>query len=410
MRVVMLGGGYVGTHAMRTLLRLRPELEVVVADRDGAAAKRLATPYQGASAVAIDVTDREALRSLLRDAQLVVSTVGPYFRFGLGVLRAALDAGCHYLDVCDDWEPTEQMLALDEQARERGLTAVIGLGITPGVSNLLAARAIAELDVAREVVTGWSLHRARPETIRADPSAATIHGIEQLSGTIRLFRDGSFVDERPVQKVWIDYPGLGRRFAWTIGHPEPVTLPRTYPELRRAVNATTVGRLPALAILAAARLIDRGLVRKETVGRWAERIEGPESGELDREALVADVVRGREQLPPIYAWARGERAGAEARVGVTLTAAPPGGMGGATGVPLGLGAAMLLGGEIDRPRLGGPEAAIDPDAFFRSFAPLCVPESSPSGLLLVTRSWQARSYRAAWDAATSPRSSDSSRA
>ena len=54
---------------------------------------------------------------------------------------AAIEAGAHYLDICDDWEPTLDMLELGERARARGVTAVIGMGASPGLTNLLAMKA-----------------------------------------------------------------------------------------------------------------------------------------------------------------------------------------------------------------------------------------------------------------------------
>ena len=44
--------------------------------------------------------------------RVVMNTVGPFFRFGVPILTAAIDAGTDYIDVCDDWEPTLEMLAL----------------------------------------------------------------------------------------------------------------------------------------------------------------------------------------------------------------------------------------------------------------------------------------------------------
>jgi short subunit dehydrogenase-like uncharacterized protein len=40
----------------------------------------------------------------------VLNCVGPFYRFGPPVLTAAIKAGVSYLDVCDDWEPTLDML------------------------------------------------------------------------------------------------------------------------------------------------------------------------------------------------------------------------------------------------------------------------------------------------------------
>ncbi|MBW2087346.1 MAG: saccharopine dehydrogenase, partial [Deltaproteobacteria bacterium] len=56
------------------------------------------------------------------------------------------EARCHYIDINDDWEPTLDMLKLDEEARQAGITAIIGMGASPGVSNLLAVKAMSLFD------------------------------------------------------------------------------------------------------------------------------------------------------------------------------------------------------------------------------------------------------------------------
>jgi hypothetical protein len=113
----------------------------------------------GPSALArrIDVTDTASLRKALADCDLLVSTVGPFFRFGVPVLQAAIDMGVSYADINDDWEPTCQMLELDEAASAAGITAVIGIGASPGISNMLAAVAARSLDEVFELHTGWPL-------------------------------------------------------------------------------------------------------------------------------------------------------------------------------------------------------------------------------------------------------------
>ena len=44
---------------------------------------------------------------------IVINTTGPFFKFGLPILKAAIDTNTHYFDICDDWEPTEKMLLLN---------------------------------------------------------------------------------------------------------------------------------------------------------------------------------------------------------------------------------------------------------------------------------------------------------
>lgn len=391
--VLVLGGaGGVGRYAVR-VLRDDPVVDrIVVADRD----LELCTAFcreQGPKVVplALDVSDPSALVAAMHDTDLVMSCVGPFFRFGVAVLSAAIEAGRSYVDICDDPEPTLAMLELDARARERGISALVGMGITPGVSNLLAVLAARELDETLELVTGWDLAAALPETIGPEPSAATLHGVEQLSGHIRVFRDGEFVDEPPIDKRVLDVPGLGRRQAYTIGHPEPVTLPRTFPGLRACRNVFTAPLDTVVALRALRFFVDRGILGARTAARWAERFEGP-GGKTPRLAdLLADARRrGTMSLPPIFALAHGVRAGQPASVLVTLASAPAGGLGGTTGVPLAVAAGMMLRGEIERCGVFAPEAGVDPIRFLDRLAPLCdPPRASCAGLAVTVRSWES---------------------
>ncbi|NOY94003.1 MAG: saccharopine dehydrogenase [Deltaproteobacteria bacterium] len=386
--VLALGGsGLVGRYALRTLRRLRPEVAVTLADRDITAARAFADELGGeVECVQLDVTHGDQLRATLEGAPLVMNTVGPYFRFGLPILRAALEAGCDYLDVCDDPEPTLAMLELDGLARERGATAVLGLGMSPGVTNLLAVHAISLLSEARELITGWDLDSAKPEVVGPEPSAAILHGIEQLTGTIRVRRRGVFVDEAPVRATRVDYPGAASCRCYTIGHPEPITLPRTFPELAESVNVMSTDWRTAMAIRLLGKLVDRGLLTPRTAASWAERVEGPSTGDIDAEVALRELASGRRDVPPVFALARGTLDGRAARVGVTLSATPPGGMGGATGLPLGVGASLFLRGLVGRPGVHAPEALIPLEPFFTALAALCEPPGdSMESLLVVSR-------------------------
>jgi saccharopine dehydrogenase-like NADP-dependent oxidoreductase len=234
MKILALGGcGEMGRKALKTLMTYDFVEHIVLADINQDRAQRAAKEFgPHATPLRVDVSDTDALRTAMKDIDVVMNTVGPYYRFGVKVLSASIDSGCHYFDINDDWEPTLEMLALDEDAKSSGITAVIGMGASPGMSNMLAVKAMSELDTAQEIFTGWDLDSAKPQKIGPEPTAATIHGIHQLTGLIRVYRNGLFTDARPIQKIRLDYPGIGPRPVWTIGHPEAVTLPRYYPALR----------------------------------------------------------------------------------------------------------------------------------------------------------------------------------
>lgn len=248
-----------GQFAVRTALNFDFVKEIVVADRDGERARVFAeTCGPKAVPLQLDVQDEKALSRALGEIDVVLATVGPYYRFGLPILRAAVSAGCDYIDINDDWEPTLEMLDLDREARRAGITAIVGMGASPGVSNLLAVKAIRLVDEVDTVITGWGAPGEGGSSGLPAPGeggtygAASDHWLHQLTGTIRLWRGGKYTDVRPLEAVEVDYPGIGKGLTHTVGHPEPVTLPRYFPQVRESCNvmgfpASTIALLRWLA-------------------------------------------------------------------------------------------------------------------------------------------------------------------
>ena len=196
MKVIILGGcGGMGRYAAKMISSFNKIQLFTIADlhqNDAEEfAKELGTHVNG---IGLDINDKENLYETLKDFDVVLNTVGPFFRYGYEVLKTSLDANCHYMDICDDWEPTEKMLELDHLAKEKGLLAILGLGASPGITNLLGAIAINELDQAKTIYTGWGMDEAKPEEISSqkDTNAAMIHAIEQISGKVKIFKDNKF--------------------------------------------------------------------------------------------------------------------------------------------------------------------------------------------------------------------------
>ncbi len=392
MRIIALGGsGGMGRYAVRTALRFDFVDEIVVADLDGAAARELAASC-GAKCrgVAVDVRDGAALTDLLAGADVVLNSVGPFFLLGPPVLSAAIRAGCHYVDINDDWESTVAMLAMDEQARAAGITALIGMGASPGICNLLAVRALRELDVVEEVYTGWDLDAAMPETIGSRPCAATIHAVHQLTGTIRIYDGGRFTEARPIRRRVLDYPGLGRRTGWTIGHPEAITFPRSYPGLRTSLNVMSATATNLVALRLITGLVNLGWITSERAARWIEWLEDSGGNVKTPDDYAREMTAGkRRRLPPLFALVRGQREGRPATVAAAILSAPAVGMGGATGVPLAVGFQVARPDRAVRRGVFAPEQLVDPEAFFTALAPLCAPAcASGEDLVLVSRSWE----------------------
>jgi len=398
MRIIALGGcGGMGQFAVRTALTFDFVKEIVVADRNWERARTFAHKC-GPKAVPLelDVQDKDALASALRGTDAALATVGPYYRFGMPILRAAIKAGCNYIDINDDWEPTLEMLELDEEARKAGITAIIGMGASPGLSNMLAVEAIRLLDDVDTVITGWGSPGGAESDSMPPPGeggsfgAATDHWLHQLTGEIRLWRGGKYADVRPLEAVEVDYPGVGKGTTYTVGHPEPVTLPRYFSSIRDSCNVmnfpgTTIATLRWLA-----GRVDRGEVSLADAIDWLNKLENEGAEELlaNPPAGLIEELMSADQSPPVlpalFGWAKGRSKGKPASAGATISSAPPGSMGAMTGIPMAIGLRMLAEGRIERRGVFAPEAVIDPDVFFDELAPFCEPKAASGRELVVT--------------------------
>ncbi|MFD0891135.1 saccharopine dehydrogenase family protein, partial [Streptosporangium algeriense] len=236
----------------------------------------------GVSAAPVDASDPVRLRELFHDADLVLNTTGPFFRLGVPILRAAIESRTHYADICDDWEPTLDMLAMDAEARRSGVIAVIGAGASPGTSNMLAALASRELDTVEDVFTAWPVDVPFVGDDPADSasgggSAALVHWMQQLSGKIRIWVGGESVERPPLEPVRLDYPGLGAGTAYTVGHPEPLTLPATCSITRDSTCVMVVGAGTAAYLMTLREEVDRGRL---SLDQAAAAIESPTAARL----------------------------------------------------------------------------------------------------------------------------------
>lgn len=383
MRVVILGCGVVGRSLIAPVLAIEGVAALTLADRSFERARQAVAAGAGphARAATVDAHDPAALQRLFQGNDVVIAAIGPYDHFGAEVLQAAIAAGCHYIDVCDDPEPTLAMLRLHTAAVEAGVTAVIGAGASPGITNLLAAAAIRQLDHADSVLTIWGTAAGSAvEAHVGEAGAAFEHLIAQCCGSIPVFAHGAYGRHAPLQPRHLDYPGFGALATVTVGHPEPVTLPRSFPELRHASTVMNVPH-PLVALLRSlAGQVDQGVL---SIPQATERLRtllapgAPTWAVLrSREGLsalgglVPALLCPHHSLPhELAALAFGIYEGQPAAVGAMLSGAFPGGMVEATAMTVAITLGLLASGAIGHHGVFAPEAVLPSEAFFDRLAP-----------------------------------------
>jgi len=232
LRISVLGVGAQGS-VIAKLLSDSPEVsEIVCADVNVERMKRLRDRLRSEKITIqqVDAAKREDLIQAAKGTDLVVNALPG--AFNLRVMDVALASGSHYMDLACDYpvlESISEQLRLDEKWKSAGLAAVIEMGATPGVSNVMARYASDQLDAVERIRVrcgwrdlgetggivkpwspGWS-----PETALLDYATEPI-----------IFEDGQF-KEVPifsgVEKYEFPSPVGEAILSWHL-HEEPVTL------------------------------------------------------------------------------------------------------------------------------------------------------------------------------------------
>ena len=231
-RIVLFGAtGYTGRLATEAFVArgVRP----VLAGRDEARLTQLADEAGGLETVIADVTRPESLRCLLDEGDVLVTTVGPFSRFGTTAIEAAIDAGAHYID--STGEPGWIARVFEEYgpraaARGSALLTAIGYDYVPG--NLAGALALERAgDDATRVDVGYYV--TGDLGLRQILSSGTLASLGEavLEPTIAL-RAGTIGRERGARRLRrFDVDGRPRP-AVSIGMSEHFALPRSYPGLQ----------------------------------------------------------------------------------------------------------------------------------------------------------------------------------
>src|SRR2546427_742001 len=153
MRVAILGVGGLG-RTLASELRGDPRVtSLLLIDLFGERA-RVLTGIRGRVAIEakqLNVENRIALTKAIAGSDLVINTTLP--KYNIGIMQAALEVRANYLDPSAAG-PREagglagifEQLAMGEAFKAAGLTALVSMGLDPGISNVMARSAAERLD------------------------------------------------------------------------------------------------------------------------------------------------------------------------------------------------------------------------------------------------------------------------
>ncbi|KRB77818.1 hypothetical protein ASE01_06390 [Nocardioides sp. Root190] len=239
-RILVFGAtGYTGELTARSLVRqgVRPVLVARSAERVTA----LATELGGLEHAVADAGDATALAGVVRAGDVLISTVGPFLRYGEAAVQVAAEKGAHYLDstgegpflrsVFERWGPVAD-------ANGAALLSAFGFDFVPG--SLAGALAVEKAGAAAtRVDVGYFVRNFGT----SGGTRASVAGMMLEQGF--AFRDGALRPERAGRRVERFEVGGRTLTAASVPGAEHLALPAAYPQLRDV--GSFLGVPPALA-------------------------------------------------------------------------------------------------------------------------------------------------------------------
>jgi saccharopine dehydrogenase-like NADP-dependent oxidoreductase len=237
-KVIIVGTGAQGSTIAMRLDREPNVAEIICADYNYDAAARLAKTLTKARAVQVDGSNTNDVLDAAHGAELLVNGLPP--DFNLTLMKAALQGKMNYQDMAsgpvadtDFVSAVKRQLALDDNFKSAGLSALINTGSAPGLVNVIARNSADKLDrcdhidiyvydgiwTNKFIPFWWS-----PETAFGDMAAQPVN-----------YENGEYKLVPPFNNPqMIEFRGLGTRRMVDHEHEEPVTFGLFFKDLQTA--------------------------------------------------------------------------------------------------------------------------------------------------------------------------------
>ena len=153
MKALILGGS--GFFGSLTLKRLRDGglfRELHIGSRNIEKASEICNSLgRSASSIPIDYSNPESLDRAVSAVDLVISTTGKSLQTTPPVIRSAIRQKTPYVDISVEVGVFQDAESLSDEIAAAGIPVILGAGIHPGVTELLAQTAARELDEVKGV-------------------------------------------------------------------------------------------------------------------------------------------------------------------------------------------------------------------------------------------------------------------
>ncbi len=364
MEITVFGGaGVIGSYAVKCLSEMDTFSRIVIADSNEKKAKEICKINNKIDFKKVDATNENNLKSVLKDIDIAINCIGPFYKFSPKILNSVIESGVNYVDVCDDYDATEKLLDnYDKKAKDAGTTCIVGLGASPGLTNIIASFATNQLSSVDSIKI-YVTRSIEEEAGEAIP----YHMLHCWLGDIPIYKNGRFQKVRGLidGEEYTRFPEpFGQSAVYYFGHPESITLPRY---IKGVKNVCCKGSFfPTEFRNTLLQLQNLGLLSEKPIN-----IKGHEIKPIDFTAGYLDIFRKKiieksGKIPPGGS-VMVEVTGKDEDQTKTIRYSGISHMRQGTATPAVIGAKMIAEGNINKPGVNAPEGSIPPEEFIMNF-------------------------------------------
>ncbi|MBT3190115.1 MAG: hypothetical protein HN736_08505 [Anaerolineae bacterium] len=372
MKITVLGGaGKMGCISVQSLVLDDRVDEVVIADINTEQAQVVAD-YLDSPKISIqkvDINDEESLMKSLEGADACLNAAIYYVN--LPVMEACLKSKVPYTDMGGLFYGTREQLKLHDRYAAEGVSAVLCMGSAPGVPNIQARYAADRLDSIESIKIYDGIKPPPPDDLHFSYAVPTI--VDELTVEPMVFENGEFVAKPPLsgfEDYWFEAP-LGMIPMHLSLHSEVATLPVTFKDkgIKECFFKINYWGMSKLMVEKLQVLADFGFTSADAVNVKGSSVTPRDlaisllSGKVHSltDLLAPPTLKPPDWAKEIVTEIHGTKDGEEItyRLGtLTCKGALP------TGLVPAIAAIWLAEGRV-KPGVYPPEAALDPEDFFK---------------------------------------------
>jgi len=284
--------------------------------------------------------------------------------WNLHVMRAAINAKAHYIDLGSEIPMTKTQLNMHDRLKRMGLISITGAGSVPGIGNVMLRYAAHKFDRIKSIEAGF----AWDSNIKKFVPPFSIESItEEFIDPAPYIEGGKWKEKRPLDTVERGfYRTIGMQKRFIVRHPETYTFYHYYRH-KGVKNIKFWASFPKHSFQTICTIIELGMCGKDDMLFRHSKIRPVEfSTELLKDIEPPEGYKEKENL---WVWIEGKHNGRHREILMECLANTTKGWEDSgcnvdTGRPAAILAQMIKEGVIKKPGSYAPEGIVPPNKFF----------------------------------------------